>query len=143
MWTIPNTLIYLIQKNILWNFNSSYHDDFNSLKKAFTSAPILTHWISNTQLIMETNALDYAFAVIFSIVNEENEVHLVAFHFYTFTILELNYNTYNKKLLAIFEVFKIWQHYLEDLVYLINIVMDYKNLEYFSTIKILTWKQAQ
>ena len=143
MWTIPNTLIYLIQKNILWNFNSSCHDDFNSLKKAFTSAPILTHWISNTQLIMETNALDYAFAVIFSIVNEENEVHLVAFHFYTFTILELNYNTYNKKLLAIFEVFKIWQHYLEDLVYLINIVMDYKNLEYFSTIKILTWKQAQ
>ena len=48
---------------------------------------------------METNALDYAFAVIFSIVNEENEVHLVAFHSYTFTILELNYNTYNKKLL--------------------------------------------
>ena len=92
---------------------------------------------------METNALDYAFAVIFSIVNEENEVHLVAFHSYTFTILELNYNTYNKKLLAIFEVFKIWQHYLEGLVYPINIVIDYKNLEYFSTIKILTWKQAQ
>ena len=92
---------------------------------------------------METNALDYAFAMIFSIVNEENEVHLVAFHSYTFTILELNYNTYNKKLLAIFEVFKIWQHYLEGLVYPINIVIDYKNLEYFSTIKILTWKQAQ
>ena len=57
---------------------------------------------------METDALDYVFTTILSIVNEENKVHLVAFHFYTFTIVELNYDTYNKKLLAIFEAFKIW-----------------------------------
>jgi len=57
---------------------------------------------------VETNALDYAFAAILSIVNEENEVHLVAFHSYTFTMAELNYNIYNKELLAIFEAFKIW-----------------------------------
>ena len=56
---------------------------------------------------METNALDYALTVILSIVNEENEVHLVAFHFHTFTAVELNYDTYDKELLAIFEAFKI------------------------------------
>jgi len=38
-------LTCLIQKNIPWKFDSSCQDAFNSLKKAFTSAPILTHWI--------------------------------------------------------------------------------------------------
>jgi len=37
---------------------------------------------------------------------------MITFHFYTFTIAELNYNTYDKKLLVFFETFKIWQHYL-------------------------------
>ena len=92
---------------------------------------------------METDASDYALTVILSIVNEENEVHLVAFHSCTFTIVELNYNTHDKKLLAIFEAFKIWQHYLKYLVYSIDIVTDYKNLEYFSTTKMLTQRQAQ
>jgi len=36
-------LTCLTQKNISWKFDSSYVDAFNSLKKAFTSTPILTH----------------------------------------------------------------------------------------------------
>ena len=87
---------------------------------------------------METNVLDYALAAILSIVNKDNEVHPVAFHSHTFTVVKLNYDIYDKKLLAIFEAFKIWQHYLEDLAYSINIVTDHKNLEYFSTTKVLT-----
>ena len=57
---------------------------------------------------METDASDYALAAILSIVNKDNEVHLVVFHSRTFTMAELNYNTHNKELLAIFEAFKIW-----------------------------------
>ena len=82
---------------------------------------------------METDVLDYALAAILSIVNKENEVHPVAFYSHTFTIVELNYNIYDKELLAIFEAFNIWQHHLEGLAYPINIVMNHKNLEYFST----------
>ena len=91
---------------------------------------------------METNTLDYALAVILSIVNKDNEVHLVAFHSHTFTAAELNYNTHDKELLAIFKAFKIWWHYLEGLAYPIDIVTDHKNLEYFSTMKILTQRQV-
>ena len=92
---------------------------------------------------METNASDYALAAILSIVNEDNEVHPVAFHSHTFTAAELNYNTHDKELLAIFKAFKIWRHYLEGLAYPINVVMDHKNLEYFSTTKVLTQRQAR
>ena len=98
-------LTYLTQKNTSWKFDFSCHDAFNSLKKVFTSTLTLTHWIFNAQLIMETDALDYALAAILSIVNE---VHLVTFHSHTFTVVELNYDIYNKELLAIFEAFKIW-----------------------------------
>jgi len=91
---------------------------------------------------VETNALDYTLTTILSIVNEENEVHLMAFHSCTFTVIGLNYNMHSKKLLAILKAFKIWQHYLEGPAYFIDIVIDYKNLEYFSTTKVLTQRQA-
>ena len=87
---------------------------------------------------METDALDYTLTVNLSIVNEDNEVHPVAFYSHTFTVVELNYNTHDKELLAIFEAFKIWWYYLEGLAYPIGVVTDHKNLEYFSTTKVLT-----
>ena len=136
-------LTCLTQKDIPWKFDSSCQDAFNSLKKAFISAPILTHWIPDAQLVVETDASDYALTAILFIVNKDNEVHPVAFHSRTFTVAELNYDTHDKKLLAIFQAFKIWQHYLEGLAYPIDVVMDHKNLEYFSTTKVLTRRQAQ
>ena len=87
---------------------------------------------------METNALDYTLTAILSIVNGNHEVHPVAFHSHTFTAVELNYDTHDKKLLAIFEAFKIWWYYLEGPAYPIDIIINHKNLEYFSTTKILT-----
>jgi len=57
---------------------------------------------------VETDASDYTLTTILSIVNEKNEVRPVTFHSCTFTMAELNYNIYDKELLAIFEAFKIW-----------------------------------
>ena len=136
-------LICLTRKDIPWKFNFSCQDVFNSLKKTFISTPILTYWIPDAQLIVKTNASDYALTAILSVVNKDNEVHPVAFHSHTFTAAELNYDIHDKELLTIFEAFKIWWHYLEGLAYPIDVVMDHKNLEYFSTTKVLTWRQAQ
>ena len=130
-------LKYLTQKDIPWKFDSSCQDAFNSLKKAFIFTLIFTYWISNAQLIIETDTLDCALAAILFIINEDNEVHLVVFHSHTFTTAELNYDIHNKELLTIFKAFKIWWHYLEGPAYSIDVVMDHKNLEYFSTAKIL------
>ena len=137
------SLTCLIRKDIPWKFDSFCQDAFNSLKKAFTFTPILTHWIPNVQLIVETDTSDYALAAIFSIVNKDNEVHPVAFYSCTLTVAELSYNTYDKELLAIFEAFKIWQYYLKGLAYPINVIIDHKNLEYFSTTKVLTQRQVR
>ena len=78
-------LTCLTQKDIPWNFDSFCHNTFNSLKKAFTSAPILTYQVPNAQLIMKTDALNYTLAITLFIVNKKNEVYPVVFHSYTFT----------------------------------------------------------
>jgi len=66
----------------------------------------------------------------------------VAFYAHTLTSAELNNNTHNKELLAIFEAFKTWQHYLESPQHTVDVITDHKNLEYFSTTKTLSRRQA-
>ena len=86
---------------------------------------------------METDVSDYTLAAILSIITKNNEIHPIAFHSRIFSTPELNYDIRDKELLAIFEAFKIWQHYLEGSTSLIDVVTDHKNLEYFSMTKIL------
>jgi len=131
-------LTHLTRKDTLWNFDDDCRIAFNNLKQAFTSAPILTHWVPDTQLVMETDVSDYALTAILSIMTKDNEIHPVAFYSRTFSAPELNYDIHNKELLAIFEAFKIWRYYLEGSASPINVVTDHKNLEYFLTTKILT-----
>jgi hypothetical protein len=45
--------------------------------------------------------------------------------------------------MAIYETFKAWQHYLEGIEVLIDVVTDHKNLEYFCTTWILFRRQAR
>jgi len=92
---------------------------------------------------METDASDYALTAILSIMTKDNEIYPVAFHSWTFSAPELNYNVYDKELLVIFKAFKIWRHYLEGSASPINIVTDHKNLEYFLTTKVLMRRQAR
>jgi len=136
-------LTRLTRKNSPWNFDDNCRIAFNTLKQAFTSAPILTYWVPDAQLVMETDASDYALAAILSIMTKDNEIHPIAFHSRTFSAPELNYDVHDKELLAIFEAFKIWRHYLEGSASPIDIVTDHKNLEYFLTTKILMHRQAR
>jgi hypothetical protein len=83
------------------------------LKLAFTTAPVLSHWIPDMPQIIETDASDYAIAAIHSIRTPDGELHPIAFHSRTLGPAERNYDTHDKELLAIFEAFKIWWHHLE------------------------------
>jgi len=136
-------LTRLTRKDAPWNFSEDCQCSFNALKHAFTTAPILTHFILDTPIIVETNASDYAVAGILSITCINGEICPVAYYSQTLTAPELNYDTHNKELLAIFEAFQNWHHYLEGSTSSIDVIMDHKNLEYFSTSKVLSCRQAQ
>jgi len=136
-------LTRLTRKDKKWDFSDVCHKAFNDLKSAFLSAPVLTHWIPDSPIIVETDASDYAIAAILSIILPNGEIHPVAFSSRTLSASELNYDTHDKELLAIFDAFKKWRHYLEGSGSPIDVVMDHKNLEYFSTTKLLTRRQAR
>jgi len=135
-------LTWLTCKDAPWNFSVECGKSFEMLKKAFTMAPILTHWMPNIPLIVEMDASDYAIAGILSIVCPDSEIRPVAFYSRTLTPLKLNYNTHDKELLAIHEAFQTWRHYLEGLSEPVDVVTDHKNLEYFATTKLLSCHQA-
>ena len=131
-------LTWLTHKGIPWNFTDAARKSFQALKSTFTSAPVLTNWVPDKPIIVETDASDYALGAILSIQTDSGEIHPMAFHSRTFSALELNYDTHDKELLAIFEAFHVWQHFLEGSSTPIDMVTDHKNLEYFSTTKVLT-----
>src|SRR6202789_3115664 len=135
-------LTRLTRKGIKWNFSDEARQSFEALKRAFTSAPVLTHWIPNKPIIVETDASDYALGAILSIQDDSGEIHPVAFYSRSFTSPELNYDNHDKELLAIFDAFRVWRHFLEGSASPIDVVTDHKNLEYFSTTKVLTRRQV-
>ena len=55
---------------------------------------------------------------------------------------ECNYEIYNKELMAIVRAFEEWRPHLESAKGIIEVVWDHKNLEYFTTTKLLNRRQA-
>jgi hypothetical protein len=93
--------------------------------------------------MVETDTSDYAIAGILSILGDDGEFHPVAFRSRTLTAPELNYDTHDKELLAIFDCFTHWRHYLEGAPLTVDVVTDHKNLEYFASTKVLTRRQVR
>src|SRR5467141_209023 len=60
--TVP--LTRLTHKGTPWHFSDECHSAFEALKKAFTTAPVLTHWIPDTQITVKTDASDYTLATV-------------------------------------------------------------------------------
>ena len=136
-------LTHLTREGNPWHFSNSCQNTFTAIKKAFTCAPVITHWVLDAQITVETDASDYTVAAILSITLSDGEIHPVAFYSWTLTTSELNYNTHDKELLATYEPFQTWWHYLEGSATPINVITNHKNLEYFSTTKILSRRQAR
>ena len=94
-------------------------------------------------MVIETDASDYVLAAILSVFTANGDLHPVVFHSHSFNPAELNYDTHDKELLAIFEGFKHWRQYLEGSAIPVDVATDHKNLEYFATTKLLTRHQAR
>jgi len=56
------------------------------------------------------------------------------------TLVELNYDIYNKELLGIVAALKEWRAFLQGIEKLFIVKMDYKNLIGFLIIKELNWR---
>jgi hypothetical protein len=89
-------------------------------------SPLIHHLYPAPPPIVERDVPDNAIAGIFSLRTDDGEAHPVAFYARTLSSVKLNYNTHDKELLAIFEAFKTWRHYLESPHRTIDVITDHK-----------------
>lgn len=89
-----------------FHFSSDALSAFNTLKSAFTVAPILLHFNPDLPSTLITDASDFAISGIHLQPADDNILHPVSFFSRKLTPAEINYETHDKELLAINESFR-------------------------------------
>ncbi|MBW0515357.1 hypothetical protein O181_055072, partial [Austropuccinia psidii MF-1] len=122
--------------------NGEALSQFQLLKEAFTTAPILSHFNPSLPTIIETDASDYALGAVLSQVNDSGK-HPIAFDSFKLLPAELNYEIHDKELLGIVWALKRWRAFLLSLSNSFEILKDHSSLQYFMSSKVLTCCQAR
>ncbi|KAE8236440.1 hypothetical protein A4X06_0g9551, partial [Tilletia controversa] len=137
-------LTRLLRKNTAFRWDDAADEAFNSLKKLFTTAPILKQFDPTLPTVIESDASDFAISAILSQrYPPDGELHPVAYMSRKMSPAELNYDVHDKELLAVVSVVKSWRHFLESCHAPFDVLVDHKNLEYFQTSRTLTRRQAR
>ncbi|MBW0576963.1 hypothetical protein O181_116678 [Austropuccinia psidii MF-1] len=137
-----SALTSLLKKESPFIFNEEALSQFQILKEAFTTAPIVSHFNPSLPTIVETNASDYALGAVLSQVNDSGK-HPVAFDSHKLLPAELNYEIHDKELLGIFWSLKHWRAFLLSLSDSFEILTDHSSLKYLMSSKVLTRHQAR
>jgi len=94
-------------------------------------------------IVMETDASDFDSTAVLSQYDDEGTLHPVAFFSKKYSPAECNYEIYDKELMAIVRAFEEWRAELQSVENSILVLTDHKNLEYFTTTKLLNRRQAR
>ena len=116
---------------------------FDQLKNMFTTGPILRYADPDRQYIIETDASDFAAGAVLLQKDVNGEKHPIAYYSRKFIPAEINYEIYDKELLAIKLAFSEWRQYIMGSPMVVRVVTDHKTLEYFLKTKSLTRRQAR
>jgi hypothetical protein len=140
---IVHPLMLLTCKDVPWKWTPECQTAFESLKTAFTTAPILQIPNDVEPYQLETDSSDFATSAVLEQKGEDGLWHPVAFYSKSLNEHERNYEIYNKELLAIIRALKEYRHYLEGHPLATEIWSDHLNLTYFRQAHKLTRRQAR
>jgi len=141
--TIARPLFNLTHSDKAWSWDTKEWEAFECLKIAVTTALVLISPQNSEPFCIEADSSDFASgAVLSQQLPGKEKWHLVAFYSKFLSLVERNYEIYNKEMLAIVHTLEEWRHFLEGARHLVEISTDHKNLEYFMTAKKLNRRQA-
>jgi hypothetical protein len=139
---IVQLLTFLTRKGVPFAWSTEQQMAFDTLKATFTSAPVLAHFDPDRDVIVETDASDYVSTGVLSHYDDDNVLHPVAYFSKKHSPAECNSEIYDKELMAIVRAFEEWRPELQSIINPIHVLSDHKNLEYFTTTKLLNQCQA-
>jgi hypothetical protein len=130
---IVKSLIKLIRKDVIFNWNAACKIAFELLKRTVIEASILAHFNLKKQIYIESDSFDFVSAEVLSQMRENDELHSVTFFSKNHASTECNYEIYDKELLIIVRCFEQWKSellFIESSVS-VKMLIDHKNLKYF------------
>ena len=103
---LTSLLTALTKKNVAFKWETPEQCLFESIKKTFSTIPILQHFDLEKEYVVETDTSDYVSGAVLSQPDHEEVLHPVAFLSHHHLLAECNYKIYNKELLAIVYAFE-------------------------------------
>jgi len=140
---LVSPLVALTRKDAKFFFSPACQEAFDVLKTRFTTAPVLRHFDPELPCVVEADSSDYVTGGILSQRDADNVLRPVAFFSKRLSPAECNYEIYDKELLAIIRCFEEWRPELEGAAFPISVLSDHRNLQYFTTTKQLSHRQAR
>ncbi len=138
-----NQLTRKTARDVPFTFNSAAAQAFTALKHAFLASPVLRHFDPTLPCTLATDASDFAIAGVLHQPDPLGYLHPVAFFSRKLSPAEINYEVYDKELLAIVESFRDMRAWLIGTDIPVSVVSDHKNLEYFMSSRVLNRRQAR
>jgi len=135
----------LLRQDINFQCGEAQEAAFLKIVILFTSGktPILKPYDPDGPALLETDASDCAIAGILSQKFEDGKVHPVRFVSRKLSPAELNYDVYDKEMLAIVFSLRKNRHYLQGAEHKTTIFSDHQNLTYFKSTVLLNRRQAR
>jgi len=135
----------LLRQDVAFVWGQAQEAAFLKIVILFTSGktPILKHYDPDRPALLETDASDFAIAGILSQKFEDGKIHPVRFVSRKLSPAELNYDVYDKEMLAI--VFSLGKnrYYLQGAEHRTTIFSDHQNLTYCKPAILLNRRQAR
>ncbi|MBW0463758.1 hypothetical protein O181_003473 [Austropuccinia psidii MF-1] len=136
-----SSLTSFLKKDSPSPLNAKAVRQFHQLKKAFTTAPILSHFHPSLPSSVETDASNYALGAVLSQVSDSGK-NTIAFDSHNCIPAELNYEIHDKEFLGIVWALKFWRAFLLSLSLSFEVLTNHSSLQYFMSSKVLTHHQA-
>jgi hypothetical protein len=116
---------------------------FEDMKELVASEPVIAQPLPTGVFCIEVDASGFALGGVLSQHHPDGKWHPVAFISCVMSPVELNYDIYDKELLAIMYALDEWQPYLLHVSEPFEIWTDQKNLAYFRQPQKLNGRQAR
>src|SRR5260221_11528683 len=139
---IAHPLYALTCKTQWWVWGSPKQEAFDALKKAVTSAPVLTFPSQSSHFHLECDTSNFVTGAVLSQVQADGAHQPIAFMSKGFSDVECNYQIHNKEMLAIMHTLDKWCHFLEGATEKFEILADHQNLTYFQDAQKLNCQQV-
>ncbi len=125
---IVRSMIWLIQKKIIFEWNETCQTAFDHMKRRMTETSILRHFDQTRETILKTDSFNYVNDEVLSQCDDEEVLHSIAFYSKNMSSAECNYEIYDKKLLIIIRAFEHWRLELKLTDISIKMFIDHQAL---------------